>query len=132
MRRTIFLGLGLIAAGFPGLAQDPEAGAETYATFCAACHGETARGDGPVADLLTVPATDLTRLAELNGGSFPLIEVIYRIDGRAPIKAHGSPMPPFGGMFEGEDATMKTEAGQPVLTSRSIVDLVAYLQSVQG
>jgi len=118
MRRTIFLGLGLIAAGFPGLAQDPEAGAETYATFCAACHGETARGDGPVADLLTVPA--------------PLIEVIYRIDGRAPIKAHGSPMPPFGGMFEGEDATMKTEAGQPVLTSRSIVDLVAYLQSVQG
>jgi len=41
-------------------------------------------------------------------------------------------MPPFGGMFEGEDATMKTEAGQPVLTSRAIVDLVAYLQSVQG
>lgn len=132
-RRPIPLAVALaLAAPLPAIAQNPEAGAQTFATFCAACHGETARGDGPVASLLTLPPPDLTRLAERNGGTFPLIEVIYRIDGRAPIAAHGSPMPPFGGMFEGQDATMKTPAGQPVLTTRTIVDLVAYLESVQG
>lgn len=132
MQRITTFGLVLWALATPAQAQDAAAGAATYATLCAACHGATARGDGPVADLLTVPPPDLTGLAARNGGRFPVMEVIYRIDGRAPIKAHGSPMPPFGGMFEGQDAMMKTEAGQPVLTSRGIVDLVAYLQGVQG
>jgi len=132
MRRITIFSLALAALAAPATAQDPEAGAQTYATLCAACHGEAARGDGPVADLLTVPPPDLTRLAERNGGRFPVMEVVYRIDGRAPIKAHGSPMPPFGGMFEGQEAVMKTEAGQPILTSRGIVDLVAYLQGMQG
>lgn len=121
-----------LAATLPAAAQDASAGARSYAAFCAACHGETGRGDGPVATLLTLPPPDLTVLAARNGGTFPVAEVVYRIDGRVPLSAHGSPMPPFGGMFAGEDAALKTAAGQPVLTSRGIADLVAYLEALQG
>ena len=135
MRRIIPPALALIAAqGVAGAAaaQDAAEGARTYATFCASCHGTGGTGDGPVASLLTVPATDLTTLAARNGGTFPVAEVVFRIDGRAPLTAHGSPMPPFGGMFAGADTALRTGAGQPVLTSRVIADLVAYLEGLQG
>jgi len=49
MRRITIFSLALAALAAPATAQDPEAGAQTYATLCAACHGEAARGDGPVA-----------------------------------------------------------------------------------
>ena len=132
MRRiaAIALTLAQSVAG-AAAAQDAAAGGRTYATFCASCHGAAGQGDGPVAGLLTVPATDLTTLSARNGGVFPVAEVVFRIDGRAPLTAHGSPMPPFGGMFAGEDAALKTAAGQPVLTSRAIADLVAFLQQLQ-
>jgi len=135
MRRIAAIAIALtLAQSVAGAAaaQEAAAGARTYATFCASCHGAEGRGDGPVASLLTVPATDLTTLAARNGGVFPVAEVVFRIDGRAPLTAHGSPMPPFGGMFAGADAALKTAAGQPVLTSRTIADLVAYLEGLQG
>lgn len=134
MRRIAVFAIALtLAQSVAGAAaaQDAAAGARTYATFCASCHGAAGTGDGPVASLLTVPATDLTTLAARNGGTFPVAEVVFRIDGRAPLTAHGSPMPPFGGMFAGEDAALKTASGQPVLTSRAIADLVAFLQQMQ-
>ena len=134
MRRIAVFAIALtLAQSVAGLAaaQDAAAGGRTYATFCASCHGAAGQGDGPVAGLLTVPATDLTTLSARNGGVFPVAEVVFRIDGRAPLTAHGSPMPPFGGMFAGEDAALKTAAGQPVLTSRAIADLVAFLQQLQ-
>lgn len=133
MHRFAVTALAAAAAALPApaAAQDAAAGARTYATFCASCHGATGRGDGPVAELLTVPAPDLTTLAAGNGGVFPVAEVVFRIDGRAPLTAHGSPMPPFGGMFAGEDAALRTAAGQPVMTSRTIVELVAFLEGLQ-
>ncbi len=63
-----------------------------------------------------------------NGGEFPLIRVIKRIDGRDPLVSHGSPMPVYGDFFEGQDVSLKTAAGQPILTSRP----VAYLGSLQS
>ena len=66
-----------------------------------------------------------------NGGEFPTLRVVMRIDGREAIVAHGSPMPVFGDYFEGEDAMLKAETGQPVLTSKPVSDLVAWLESVQ-
>ena len=134
MRRIAVFAIALtLAQSVAGLAaaQDAAAGGRTYATFCASCHGAAGRGDGPVASLLTVPAADLTTLSARNGGVFPVAEVVFRIDGRAPLTAHGSPMPPFGGMFAGAGAALKTAAGQPVLTSRAIADLVAFLQQLQ-
>ena len=48
----------------------PKSGAQLFVSLCASCHGEQARGDGPVAPLLVTPPSDLTRIAQRNGGRF--------------------------------------------------------------
>lgn len=65
-------------------------GVRLYQTFCASCHGLTARGDGPLAPLLKTGAPDLTRISERNGGTFPRDEVQKIIDGRSEHAGHGS------------------------------------------
>ena len=136
MIRPIAIALALalaapLAAPLAAQEGDPEAGAQSYSLFCATCHGPAAAGDGPSAEILAVAPPDLTRLAADNGGTFPLMRVVSRIDGRDPLLAHGAPMPIYGPFFEGEPAALATPAGQPVLTSRPIADLVAWLRSVQ-
>jgi mono/diheme cytochrome c family protein len=111
---------------------DVEVGADLYLLHCATCHGVDATGSGPMSGVLMIPPTDLTTLTALNAGTFPLERVIARIDGRDPLVSHGSPMPVYGFFFEGEDAVTKTDAGQPVMTSQPILDLVAYLRGLQG
>ncbi|ETX28858.1 c-type cytochrome [Roseivivax isoporae] len=109
----------------------PEAGHEVYSVFCQSCHGTGGRGDGDFADLLSRPPADLTRVAARNGGTFPALEVMRRIDGRADVPGHGVIMPVFGPLFELEVAITRTESGQPVVTSRSIADLTAWIESIQ-
>ncbi len=108
-----------------------EEGAALFTAYCAACHGTEARGDGPMAPILTVLPADLTRLSEGNGGVFPVISVARRIDGRDPLLAHGGPMPLYGDFFEGDGAAIQGETGQPVLTSRPIADLIEWLETIQ-
>lgn len=124
----LFLGLCLTT---PLAAQDAVEGKEAYATHCATCHGLFATGNGPMASVLVIQPKDLTLLARENDGTFPTLRVVMRIDGREPLVSHGSPMPVYGDFFEGEDAALKAETGQPIMTSKAIVDLVAYLQEVQ-
>lgn len=112
-------------------AQDADTGAELYQHYCATCHGIDATGYGPMAGVLVIQPTDLTRLAS-SEGVFPTARVVARIDGRDPLVSHGSPMPVYGPYFEGQDTAMKTPDGQPILTSQPIVDLVAYLQTLQA
>jgi mono/diheme cytochrome c family protein len=123
--------LAAAAMAGPAAAADAEAGRETYERYCASCHGIEATGSGPMRPVLTVKPTDLTALSAGNEGVFPLARVVKRIDGRDPLVAHGSPMPVYGDFFEGEDVALKTPAGQPVLTSRPVADLVAYLEGLQ-
>ncbi len=120
-----------LALGTGAMAQDAARGTVLYQTHCAVCHGETAQGDGPMAEVLTLPVPDLTALSGPDG--FPLLRVIGRIDGRDPILAHGGPMPVFGEWFQGDgaDVAMAGPGGQPVLMSRPIADLVAFLIEVQ-
>jgi hypothetical protein len=40
-------------------------------------------------------------------------------------------MPVFGGFFEGKGVTMRNEDGILIMTSQPIIDLVAYLQTIQ-
>ena len=122
----------VLAFALPASAQDAETGAALFYDYCSACHGVDARGEGPLAELLKIQPPDLTRLSERAGGTFPTLSVVTRIDGRNPLLAHGGEMPVFGRHFEGDDTPMKTQAGQPILTSRPIVDLVTWLESVQG
>lgn len=124
----------LVAGGLGGplWAGDLRAGEETYLRYCATCHGLDAAGHGPMRAVLTVPPADLTALSAGNGGVFPLHRVVRRIDGRDPLVSHGSPMPVYGDFFEGADVTLGTESGQPLMTSRPVADLVAYIMAQQG
>ncbi len=128
------LGIGAILAAMvslPAMAGDLSEGEKLFSNRCAACHGIDASGNGPMAPVLLLQPTDLTQLETGNNGDFPLQRVIWRIDGRDPLVSHGSPMPVYGDFFEGRDASLKTDAGQPILTSQPIADLVAWLRSIQ-
>lgn len=102
------------------------AGADSFARYCAPCHGESARGAGPVAAALKVRPADLTSLARRNDGVFPRQRVrdfIAGLERRLP--AHGSTeMPIWGPLFQSfeSDARARTR----------LDNLVAYLESLQG
>ena len=121
--------MGLLAS--PLAAQDADEGARLYQQHCATCHGAEATGDGPMAAALILQPPDLTALAAGNDGVFPTARVARRIDGRDPLVSHGSPMPVYGPFFEGDDTAIRVETGQPMMTSRPVADLVAYLEGVQ-
>lgn len=122
--------LALFATG-QAAAQDVARGAEVFADHCAVCHGMSGKGDGPMAETLTVPLPDLTRLAAEAGGTFPMLRVVYRIDGRDEILAHGGPMPLFGEILAGESGVIDAADGAAIFTTAAIVDVVAFLQAIQ-
>ncbi len=115
----------------PAAAQDAAQGEAIFGYYCATCHGISATGNGPMSPSLVVAPTNLTTLAARNAGVFPTTRVVMRIDGRDPLVSHGSTMPVYGDFFEGTDAPTKAETGQPIMTSQPIVDLLAYLESIQ-
>lgn len=135
MRHAILAALFL--CGLPAVAQeaappgDAAQGRALFQRHCATCHGSEARGNGPMASVLLIQPTDLTRLSATNGGTFPLERVVKRIDGRDPLVSHGSPMPLFGEFFEGDTVALRAANGQPILTSRPLADLVAHLRDLQ-
>lgn len=115
----------------PLIAQDATEGQGVFLQYCATCHGMDATGNGPMAPAMVVQPPDLTALAAENGGIFPTTRVVWRIDGRDPLVAHGSDMPVFGDFFLGDDTPLKAPSGQPIMTSRMIADLVVYLEGIQ-
>ena len=121
-----------LSLAIPASAQDAAQGEAFFNFYCATCHGIGAAGDGPMSPSLVVAPSDLTGLGARNDGVFPTTRVVMRIDGRDPLTSHGSEMPVYGDFFAGTDVIIKTEAGQPLLTSQPIVDLLAYLESLQG
>ncbi len=128
--RIAILGL-LIGFAAPALAQDVQQGASLYQFYCATCHGVGGAGNGPMSPSLVVRPADLTTLTARNNDVFPVTRVVMRIDGREPLVSHGSSMPVYGDFFAGTDVATKAETGQPIMTSQPIVDLLAYLQSIQ-
>lgn len=126
---TLAMALAMSAQTVSG--QNAEEGSALYSQFCAACHGMSLRGDGPMVSALTVRPSDLTALSE--NGVFPVFEVIRQIDGRDPLLAHGGDMPIFGPWFAGDgpDVAMRGSGGQPILMSRPIADLVTFLMEEQ-
>jgi mono/diheme cytochrome c family protein len=103
-------------------------GARLYDMYCASCHGQTGRGDGAMADLLTVQPTDLTRIRARHGGVFPAEEVHRAIDGRRDVRGHGDPdMPVWGFAFQ----DLELDANQEREVTARIDALVAYIESLQ-
>lgn len=126
MSRHVFLAAGLlVAAGTAAQESERPPGWQDYTDHCAVCHGETGRGDGPLAGELRRPPRDLTQLAADNGGSFPETLVFRVIDGRRMVGAHGSSqMPVWGRRFRLEGASESE-------IELRITALIDYLESLQ-
>lgn len=132
MKHAILLLLGL--AGQAQAQSEPtpvEAGHDVYMVFCQTCHGAQAQGGGPLAEIMTREPPDLTGLSARNGGRFPTERVARQIDGRDPLLGHGGEMPVFGPVFDTGFAALATPSGQPILTSRTITELIRWLESIQ-
>ncbi|QHE75039.1 c-type cytochrome [Hydrogenophaga sp. PBL-H3] len=106
-----------------------------YQNSCASCHGASGRGDGPLTRYLVTPPTDLSRLAQRNGGVFPRERLVALIDGRGStdIGPHGSREMPVWGNTYVERFTQA--GGNPQLAEdaarRRILDLVNHLERLQ-
>jgi mono/diheme cytochrome c family protein len=75
-------------------------GADTYASYCAVCHGKSGKGDGPAAPALKAPLSDLTTIAQRHNGAFPRKDVEETITGVHRPVAHGTvDMPMWGPAF---------------------------------
>ena len=101
-------------------------GKDTFAAWCAACHGQNAQGQGPAAPALAKSVPDLTRIASRNNGKFDALAVRAVIYGRERMPpAHGTvDMPIWGPIFESRD--MNPGAG--TVRMKNLID---YLQSIQ-
>jgi mono/diheme cytochrome c family protein len=90
------------------------AGEVIFFRYCAACHGRSMKGDGPVASGLVKKPIDLTQLTKKNNGTFPFDKVAAMIDGRQSTRMHGTPdMPVWGEIFsmtKGTDAPTAADA----------------------
>ena len=105
------------------------AGEFIYLRYCAACHGKSLKGDGPVASGLSKKPIDLTQLAKKNG-SFPFDKVSAMIDGRQTTRMHGTPdMPVWGEIFA---VTSGTEAPNAESAVKRITHYVWSKQEKPG
>ena len=101
-------------------------GDNLYKTYCASCHGDDAKGGGPMATWLKVPPPDLTRIAARNGGTFPLARADRIIAGEEALPSgHGSrAMPIWGPVFS--QITRDQDLGRV-----RIDNLARYLRDIQ-
>jgi len=101
-------------------------GAEMYKSYCAVCHGVDGKGNGPAAEALKTPPTDLTALAARNGGKYPSLKVVAVIRGEETLSAHGTKeMPIWGNLFWSMSGGHESEVQQRV------TNLNKYIESLQ-
>ncbi len=97
-----------------------------FFNYCAPCHGRDATGRGPVSPSLKTRTTDLTRLTQNNGGTFPAARVKEAISGGARVPAHGTKdMPVWGPLFRYLGSGTEGEV------SVRIESLTRYIESLQ-
>ncbi|PYX18974.1 MAG: hypothetical protein DMG82_26900 [Acidobacteria bacterium] len=110
----------------PVKATNAASGQEMYASYCAVCHGANATGNGPAQSALKNPATDLTTLAQKNGGKYPGLHVSSILRGDAELAAHGSKdMPVWGPLFR------NLSQGHDAEVQQRIANINSYIESLQ-
>lgn len=111
---------------------EPEevSGKELFGQYCATCHGDGGKGDGPVAGDLPKPPADLTTIAARNGGTFPMIAVMSKIDGYT--KGADAAMPELGvTLSDGPMVLADLGDGTETPTPARLLALADYLKSIQ-
>ncbi|MGF1501853.1 MAG: c-type cytochrome [Paracoccaceae bacterium] len=122
----VALGLSINAAS----AQDTERGRQEYMQSCAVCHGESGKGDGQLAEIMTVPVPDLTQISARHDGKFPILDIFMIIDGRTGVRGHGYPMPVWGARYKAEEAH-RSAMGAEISVRARLLELTYYLQTIQ-
>lgn len=101
-------------------------GEEMYKNYCAVCHGIDGQGNGPAAEALKVPPTDLTVLSQKNGGKYPAMKVAAVIRGEETLAAHGTKeMPIWGHLF------WSMSGGHEAEVQQRVANLNKYIESRQ-
>jgi len=112
-----------------------EIGKQEFLRSCAACHGQSARGDGLVAELLLVKPPDLTSIRKRHDGRFPASWVYRIIDGRNAMRPHGSKEMPIWGDRYRADALralpLPLNVSADAIVHGRILSLVFYLDLIQ-
>jgi len=115
-------GIKNVPAGYT----NPTSGRQMYDAYCASCHGQGGKGDGPAARALKNVPTDLTKLAAHNSGKFPDAHVAQVIRGDLMMVAHGSKdMPIWGPVF------LYLEQNDPAMAQLRIRNLTRYIEGLQ-
>jgi mono/diheme cytochrome c family protein len=116
-----------------------DVGKYEYVNSCAACHGVSGKGDGPVARSLKLTPADLTRLSEANKGVFPFSRIYEVIDGRFEVETHGKrDMPIWGEIYKPTWSSIQSpvppvyskEVAESIVRSR-ILALIEYISTLQ-
>jgi mono/diheme cytochrome c family protein len=128
MRILMTFGAVAVAALVACAPQPVDTGQADFDALCAVCHGTSGKGDGPAADALATRPADLTRLAAENGGTFPMVLVMTRIDGYSGDTAT---MPEFGPLLDGETVLYETEPGVMTPTPTRLLALAEYVETLQ-
>lgn len=137
---TSRFGLALLlmacAVQFSGyaVAQDPKIGESEYLQHCAACHGLSGLGDGPIGQFLKTPAPNLAMISERNGGVFPIQKIYSIIDGSNVVAAHGTrDMPLWGDRYRTETKPQTPDQASVAQDQAQlrILSLVYYLGTLQ-
>jgi mono/diheme cytochrome c family protein len=136
---AVFAGAAIAASGAgtaaqasaPAQGQSQPAGAYLFRTYCGACHGAGALGDGPLAASLRRPPPNLTEIARRNKGVYPKEMVIKIIAGRQRVRGHGGPdMPVWGDAFQ-RSAEVNNEK-ELALRIQALVDFLEAIQVRDG
>jgi mono/diheme cytochrome c family protein len=106
---------------------EPSSPEQMYTAYCASCHGQDGKGNGPAAPALKAPVTDLTQLSKNNHGQFPAARVNSVLAGTAELPAHGSAdMPIWGPVFR------DLSQGHQSIVQLRINNLSKYIESIQA
>ena len=104
----------------------PAQGKEMFMEYCASCHGQEGKGNGPAAPALKKAPADLTQLSVHNGGKFPDVRVSRYIEGQDTVIAHGTrDMPIWGDVF-------KSISRDSAVTTMRVANLTSYVKSLQA
>ena len=110
----------------PAVYTDPSSGPDMFKAYCASCHGQDGKGDGPAAPALKTPPANLTQLAAKNSGTFPELQVAQTIKGDWMTAAHGSKeMPVWGPVF------LYLAHHDPAVAQLRVRNLTKYVESIQ-
>lgn len=104
-----------------------DSGQRMFSSYCAACHGADGTGNGPAAQALKVPPTDLTLLSQKNKGVFPSNHVAAVLQFGVKNPAHGTAaMPVWGNLMRSLNPT-----SQDAQVNERVVNLTSYLKQIQ-